>query len=195
MRTATGHPVKVFGKVEIHLRLGRLEFNHQVLVTDVVDEAILGVDVMDAYGFIVDFKNNVLRIGGEEVMLSTMTTAEKSMDVINQVAVTVPPNSEKIIMVRTEVDTRGNKGSIFEPQVVSTPGILIARSLVKPDETGNVPIRVANILNQAITLQSNTLLGKLTPVAWVAGITQQRFSSSDNSKLPEDCLLYTSRCV
>ena len=41
----------------------------------------------------------------------------------------------------------------------------IARSLVKPDETGNVPIRVANILDQAITLQSNTLLGKLTPVA------------------------------
>ena len=58
------------------------------------------------------------------------------MDVIYQVAVTVPANSEKIIMVRTKVDTRGNKCSIFEPQVVSTPGILIARSLVKPDETG-----------------------------------------------------------
>ena len=83
-----------------------------------MDEAILGVDVMNAYGFIVDFENNVLRIGGEEVMLSTMTTAEKSMDVINQVAVTVPPNSEKIIIVRTAVDTRDNRCSIFEPQVV-----------------------------------------------------------------------------
>ena len=39
----------------------------------IVDEATLGVDVMNAYGFIVDFKNNVFRIGGEEVMLSTMT--------------------------------------------------------------------------------------------------------------------------
>ena len=48
---------------------------------------------------------------------------------------------------------------------VSTPGILIARSFLKPDETGTVPIKVANILDQAITLQSNTLLGKLTPVA------------------------------
>ena len=90
-------------------------------------------------------------------MLSTMTTAEKSMDVINQVAVTVPPNSEKIIIVRTEVDTRGNQCSIFEPQVVSTPGILISRSLVKPDETVNVPIRVANILDQAVNLQSNKM--------------------------------------
>ena len=33
-----------------------------------MDEAILGVDVMNAYGFIVDLKDNVLRIGGEEVM-------------------------------------------------------------------------------------------------------------------------------
>ena len=74
-RTATGRPVKVFGKVKIHPRLGRLEFNHQVLVADIVDEAILGVDVMNAYGFTVDFKNNVLRIGKEEVMLSTMNTS------------------------------------------------------------------------------------------------------------------------
>ena len=66
----------MYGEVEIYLRLGRLEVNHQVLVADIVDEAILGVDVMNAYGFIVDFKYNVLRVGGEELMLSTMTTAE-----------------------------------------------------------------------------------------------------------------------
>ena len=68
---------------------------------------------------------------------------------------------------------------------VSTPCILIASSLVKPDEMGNVPIRVANILDQADTLESNALLGKLTPVAWVPGITQRRSSASDTSKLPE----------
>ena len=52
LRTATRRPVKVYGKVEIHLRLGRLELNHQVLVADIVDEAILSVDVMNAYGLI-----------------------------------------------------------------------------------------------------------------------------------------------
>ena len=52
------------------LRLGRLEFDHQVLVADIVGEAILGVGIMNAYGFIVNFKNNVLRIGKKELMLS-----------------------------------------------------------------------------------------------------------------------------
>ena len=64
----------MYKRQEIHLRLGRLEFYHQVLVADIVDEAILGVNVRNAYGFIVDFKNNVLKITGEEVML---TTSEK----------------------------------------------------------------------------------------------------------------------
>ena len=40
----------------------RLEVNHQLLVADIVDGAILFMDVTNAYGFIVD--NNVLRIGG-----------------------------------------------------------------------------------------------------------------------------------
>ena len=75
----------MFGKVKIHLRLGRLEFNHQVLVADIVDEPILVVDVMNAYGFIVDFKNSVMRIGGEEVMLSITTISEKSMEVMKDV--------------------------------------------------------------------------------------------------------------
>ena len=135
--------------MEIHLCLGRHEFDHQVLVPDIVDEPILGVDIINAYGFIVNFKNNVSRIGKEEIILSVINRSEKSRDVINQVSVTLPP---KIIIVRTEVDTRCNQCSIFEPQVVRTPGILIARSLVKPGETGNVPIRVANILDQAVTL-------------------------------------------
>ena len=45
--------------MEIHLRLGRFEFDHHVLVADIMDEAILGVDVMNAYGFVVDFKTSL----------------------------------------------------------------------------------------------------------------------------------------
>ena len=59
---------------------------------------------------------------------------------------------------------------------LSTPSI-IARNLGKFDVTGNVA-HVANIVNQAITLQSNTHMGKIYPVAWVVGMKQQRPRSS-----------------
>ena len=42
----TGSPVKVLGKVDVRVRLGLLEFSHQMLVADIVDEVILGTDIM-----------------------------------------------------------------------------------------------------------------------------------------------------
>ena len=87
------------------------------------------------------FKNNVLRTRKGILLLSTINTSKKSIDVMKQVVLTIPPNSDKINMVKTEVDTRGNQCSIFEPQV------LITRSLVKPNGTRNVPTRVANTVD------------------------------------------------
>lgn len=62
----------------------------------------------------------------------------------------------------------------------------LARNLVKLDKTGNVTTWVANIVDMAVTLQSSTHLGKISLVAWVAGITEQRSSASDTFKLPEE---------
>ena len=59
----TGNPVKVLGKVDAHVCLDLLKFSHQMLVADIVDEVILGTDIMIAYGFAVDLRENVLRVG------------------------------------------------------------------------------------------------------------------------------------
>ena len=42
------------------------------------------------------------------------------------------------------------------------------------------------IRDRAVTLQSNTQLGKISTEAQVAGMMQQRPSTSDTSKLPEE---------
>ena len=58
IQTVTGTPVKVLGKVDVSVRLGLLEFSHQMLVADIVDEVILVTDIMNAYGFVVDLREN-----------------------------------------------------------------------------------------------------------------------------------------
>ena len=63
----TGSPVKVLGKVDVRVRLCLLEFSHQMLVADIVDEVILGTDIMNAYGFVVDSRENVLKFGQEKI--------------------------------------------------------------------------------------------------------------------------------
>ena len=68
IQTVTGSPVKVLGKVDVRVRLGLLEFSHQMLVADIVDEVILGTDII-AYGFVVDLRENVLKVGQEKIKL------------------------------------------------------------------------------------------------------------------------------
>ena len=67
IQTVTGSPVKVVGKLYVRVRLGLLEFNHQMLVADIVDEVILGTDIMNAYGFVVDLRENILKVGQEKI--------------------------------------------------------------------------------------------------------------------------------
>ena len=69
IQSVTGSPVKVLVKVEVRVRLGLLEFILQTLVADIVDEVILGTDIMNAYGFVVDLRENVLRVGQEKIKL------------------------------------------------------------------------------------------------------------------------------
>ena len=60
---ATERPVKVFGKVEIHLRLGQHVFGHQVIIADIVDKATL-----DVYEFVVNIINNTKESGNSRSM-------------------------------------------------------------------------------------------------------------------------------
>ena len=63
IQTVTGKPVNVLGKTDVRVRLGLLQFSHQMLVANIVDEVILGTDIMNAYGFVVDLREHVLKVG------------------------------------------------------------------------------------------------------------------------------------
>ncbi|KAJ8980001.1 hypothetical protein NQ317_016664 [Molorchus minor] len=56
LRTATGQPATIHGEVGVTFNIGNTCFNGQVLVADIEDELILGMDIMNTKGFKLDFK-------------------------------------------------------------------------------------------------------------------------------------------
>ena len=54
-RIVTESPVTVLGKVDVRVRLGLLEFSHQMIVVYILYEVILrmltDINIMSAYGF------------------------------------------------------------------------------------------------------------------------------------------------
>ncbi|KAJ8950849.1 hypothetical protein NQ318_011145 [Aromia moschata] len=73
LRTATGDPATIRGETNITIVIGNVSFEHRALIAEIEDELILGMDIMNTKGFELDFKNNVLKINGEEIVLHRKT--------------------------------------------------------------------------------------------------------------------------
>jgi hypothetical protein len=73
LKTATGEAARVLGEADVRLELGSVEVIHRVVVADIVDDFILGLDVMNKFGFVLDIKNRMLQTGNEEISLQYFT--------------------------------------------------------------------------------------------------------------------------
>ena len=60
---------EVYGKLRLWVRIGGTQVSHEVLVTNISDRFILGLDFLMAHGCTVDAGAGSLRIGAEEVQL------------------------------------------------------------------------------------------------------------------------------
>src|SRR5436190_9379790 len=66
LRTATGDTEKTHGEADINITLENICLKHRVLVANIEDEFILGIDLMNKEGFELNFKNGMLKTNGEE---------------------------------------------------------------------------------------------------------------------------------
>ena len=66
--SADNSPVKVYGQVEFSITVGTKTVNHNVLVGEITNEGILGVDFMIAHGLVLDFAANSILCDGKPLV-------------------------------------------------------------------------------------------------------------------------------
>ena len=69
LRTVTGEKAPIQGRGDLHVRIGSQEAVHPMWIADIQDECILGLDFLELHGCMVDLRDSVLHISGEEVPL------------------------------------------------------------------------------------------------------------------------------
>ncbi|KAJ8974408.1 hypothetical protein NQ317_014902 [Molorchus minor] len=164
LRTATGQPATIHGEVGVTFNIGNTCFNGQVLVADIEDELILGMDIMNTKGFKLDFKRGVLQINEEEVVLHGRT--EERVRVVLAEDSSISERCEAILYACP--DGRYDEGSIMmvEPGTHDSEGghgVVIGKSLSHVSKI--VPVRVMNVNYHPVTLKKGTVLGYCCPVA------------------------------
>ncbi|KAJ8952698.1 hypothetical protein NQ318_021014 [Aromia moschata] len=144
LRTATGDPATIRGETNITIVIGNVSFEHRALVAEIEDELILGMDIMNTKGFELDFKNNILKINGEEIVLHRKT--EETIRVVLAEDTAVPERSEMILDAHLDGNPCVGNIMMFEPRSHDgevARGIAVGKSLLLTEKT--VPVRIMNL--------------------------------------------------
>ncbi|KAJ8948843.1 hypothetical protein NQ318_013495 [Aromia moschata] len=166
LRTATGDPATIRGETNVTIVIGNVSFEHRALVAEIEDELILGMDIMNTKGFELDFKNNVLKINGEEIVLHRKT--EETIRVVLAEDTAVPERSEMILDAHLDGNPCVGNIMMFEPRSHDgevARGIAVGKALLLTEKT--VPVRIMNLNYHPVNLRKGIVLGYCSSVSSV----------------------------
>ena len=164
---ADGSSVSFMGKASFQISIGSEQMSHQFWVADIGPDCILGLDFLRQHECIVDAKNGSVNLGcgpaeqPEKDGGDNVDNDSFSCFVAVKETTSIPPLSEIVIAGRVKQNGRNLAGKVglFQPsEKVGVKGLLVARS-VSELRDNMVPVRIANLSSDPVTLYKNTTVG------------------------------------
>ena len=171
---ADGSSSKTRGTGETMLRLGSQELMVSLVVADIADEAILGMDLLSQAGASLDVVQGTVTVNGETIdchdsrnqLLSYRCMVRRSVIIEAHSEVVFPVTIRKRRVEPTPL-TPDFGLRILEPcnsSRLQDKGLVIARTLVNVGGTSSVPARILNLSDEPQVLQPNTVIALAKPV-------------------------------
>jgi hypothetical protein len=171
LKAANGTPIPVLGEAQIVINVGTFKSTLKGLVSEHVEEVMLGIDWLVGNKVVWDFSKSQVRIAGRAYNLRMRASGCKwSRRVVLQEEVVVPARSE--MDVPTKIVFHDIRGSISdqlwqtEPTLLR-PGIHVSRTLISPSRSIDLPIRILNTSTEAARLPAGTVVSDLQSVSLV----------------------------
>ncbi|CAG5025629.1 unnamed protein product [Parnassius apollo] len=186
--TATGQRIPVRGEKEMELKLGgNLIYLHNVIVADIMDDCILGLDFMRNNCCEIDVKQGVLKCGQEELFMEGALPG----NVYSIKKIVLPPRSETIVPVSLPRKPGRAHRCVLVERVNNDLPWKVARTLVRT--TDILEVHVLNLCDQEQIKEKGTLVGTCEEVDWLrrcqylSSGTPSKGSQTRVTTLLEDC--------
>ena len=189
---ADGQTLGVKGQTTMDITLGPLKVEHMVIIADIQQQAILGMDFMTTQECKLDLPQLVMKIQGKEV---NMWNEDQSNPQCCRVSLaqdeTVCAYTEKILLGR--VARKGNEApfNLIEGTnlLKERTGLMVARSL-SDIRSGSVLVRVCNPGSTDVNLYKGTTLAigepvEVTNTCNVCNIHTESKTSTDHSNITD----------
>lgn len=153
MLTATGEVSPFFGKGQFSLKMGEMDFSHEMWLANIKSDGILGMDFLMKHQCDVVLSEQCLKLKKSFIPCFKSKGEAMCCRVVIAVSTCVPANSEVIVRGKV-IDTNGRSGFVLtEPseQFSDCCNLLMASSVINVSGDG-VPIRLMNLTDQDIRL-------------------------------------------
>ena len=164
---ASGAELVVKGKTTVSLQIGEESYYADVIVADVENDLLIGLDFMRRHGCTVGIENNVLVIQGKKCDLNCRGSIRCHRVVAKEDEI-IPARSEGIITGRVvNMSKATNDLYIVDPDnaLRKDDRGLVARALVQGSEY--VPLRLMNVTDEPQIIRKGTNIATLSPVCEV----------------------------
>src|SRR5467141_429855 len=156
---ANGNPIAILGCITMHFKVGDLPLTADLLVSDDIDEIMLGYDWLDKQKVHWHFDDKVMLLHGKTVPLKIRQSRASCRRVYVRDRVIIPPNTEANVpvrLVRTSFRTPV-AAWVIGPKALGEQ-VFAARVLL-PNEDEHAAIRVVNLSDHSFKLEAGHDVG------------------------------------
>ncbi|CAC5375552.1 unnamed protein product [Mytilus coruscus] len=141
----------------VSIRMGKTETKWQIIVADITDSLLLGLDILQHLKAVIDLANYTVKINNQTLHASAVKSNNKEMKVCR-----VSLNQNVIIPSMTAIELSAMLEGTVNSDICIQPnqklnGIIMPYIVTIPDKT--VPITIRNLTDKNISLRKGTNLG------------------------------------
>ena len=133
MLTVTGEVTPFLGKIDLNLTIGTQKLKHSVLIADIENDGILGMDFLTAHKCDLMLTRKLMKINGEEILCfaNSRDVQPRCCRVAVLEPVVIPPESEIVVpgYTRSVIDKSGTGLIEADEKFMHTKGLLVAKAL------------------------------------------------------------------
>ena len=170
--SASGHRLKVTKTVKIRITLEKVRMYHSFYVVENLGhDMILGVDFLNERKAVLDFENDLLKIG--KVFFPLARKTNTTLDEVNLVRLSEDVHIYPRTSAQLKCHTSKRKGAGNEfvltqmttsPCFEDEPGILLPNAVVRTSKNKHVPWAIVNETGKHFFFRKGQVLGKATKV-------------------------------
>ena len=187
LSAANGTEIPVVGEATVPIDLGNTVISVRCLVSEHVDEILMGLAFLEENNCLWDFQNRRITIGSSPYQLAAHKPKWGIRRIVLREDSTIPPRCQQTILAKTiysDLQRHDHDWATAPRELV--PGVRLARTLVA-DSPDYVRVQLVNTNDHAAHLHQGLNLGTLEAVVEVDVPAEQMVGDSDMAHI--ECLL------